>query len=198
MKNFKIIVVIFLIPLFCFSQDLTDIDFVSPFHDGYAAVKKGDQWAFINEKGAIVIDFRDDLVPEKHNDVCYPVLKNDLFLIQRNENNLTYFGFADVQGKTVIAPKFLKAKSFEFNNSIALLLIKQNLGYNKLLDKPMVSYKYREVLIDKSGEIVDYLSPLYPFSVDAYAKKSPEIKSKIVSKDIVAVAQDNTFSLRKY
>ena len=39
-----------------------NLDEVTPFHDGLAAVRRGDQWGFIDTSGKLVIEFRDDLI----------------------------------------------------------------------------------------------------------------------------------------
>ncbi|MFT7252255.1 MAG: hypothetical protein ACI9FW_002015, partial [Flavobacterium sp.] len=39
-----------------------NIDYISPFYDGVAAVKKGNNWGFMDKKGTIIINFRNDLV----------------------------------------------------------------------------------------------------------------------------------------
>ena len=38
-----------------------DLDQVTEFHEGLAAVRKGSQWGFIDQAGKLVIEFRDDL-----------------------------------------------------------------------------------------------------------------------------------------
>lgn len=199
MKKIRIILVfIMLLPFLGFTQNFEGIDFVSPFNEGLASIKKADQWAFINEKGEIVIDFRGDLVSEKIKNEMYPISKNSMILIQRVENNITYFGFADKTGKTVISPQYLKAKNFENNRSIVLILIKQKLGHNSLLNKPVVTYKYREVLIDKSGNVIRYLGLLMPFSMVKHNKIRPEIHSKIISKKLIVIEENGLFKLIKY
>lgn len=199
MKNFRaLLMIIVLIPFLGFSQKLENIDYISPFHDGYASIKQGDKWAFINERGDIVIDFRDDLVPGKNGAETYPIIKNGRCIIQKIEANITYFGFIDKFGKTVIAPQYIKVNNFEYDRAIVLMQIKQKLGHNNLLNKPVVSYKYREILIDKSGEIKDYLGPLYPFSKSEYTKICPVIKSKIISKNLIKIEDDNSFYLKSF
>ena len=62
----------FLTPFIGFTQTSISFDYVSPFYEGFSAVKKGNQWAFINTEGVIVIDFRNDLVSTKINNEEYP------------------------------------------------------------------------------------------------------------------------------
>ena len=60
--------IIIVFPFFGFTQVIDSVDYISPFHDGFASVKKGNEWAIINEEGFIVIEFRDDLVSLKMNE----------------------------------------------------------------------------------------------------------------------------------
>lgn len=64
-----------LIPVGSFAQTIDNLDYISSFNDGVAAIKKSDQWAFINEYGDIVVNFRNDLVTTKSLDGDYPILK---------------------------------------------------------------------------------------------------------------------------
>ena len=51
--------------IFCsqgIAQITRGVDEVTRYHEDLAAIKKGNQWAFVNKNGLKVIDFRDDLV----------------------------------------------------------------------------------------------------------------------------------------
>jgi len=41
-------VVLFLTPFYLGAQTIENVDFISPVNDGLAAIKKDNQWAFIN------------------------------------------------------------------------------------------------------------------------------------------------------
>ncbi len=43
-----------------FSQTIVDADKMHPFHDGLAAVQKGDKWGFIDTTGKMLINYRED------------------------------------------------------------------------------------------------------------------------------------------
>ena len=58
----KALITLLLLPVFTLAQTLEELDFIAPFNDGVAAIKKDNSWGFINDKGAILINFRDDLV----------------------------------------------------------------------------------------------------------------------------------------
>ena len=79
-------IVILIIPIFGFTQTTKNLDYISPFHDDLAAIEKDGQWAFINTKGDIVVDFRNDLVTTKLNNEEYPVFMDGRCLIELNLN----------------------------------------------------------------------------------------------------------------
>lgn len=116
----KAIILFFLIPFLGFSQITDKLDYVSPFNEGYSAVKKGNQWAFINQKGNIVIDFRDDLVLTETNKEKYPIFVNERCLISEKKDGISYFGFIDTSGKTVVEPLYLNAANF--NEEFAIVI----------------------------------------------------------------------------
>ncbi|MFL1894824.1 WG repeat-containing protein [Aquimarina sp. 2-A2] len=53
----KLFITFVLIPFLGMAQTIENIDYISPFHNEVAAIKKGSQWAFINNEGKIVVDF---------------------------------------------------------------------------------------------------------------------------------------------
>ena len=89
MKKLIILLVCLNLHQLVFSQVLEEVDALYPFQDELAAVKKGDQWAFINKEGAIVIDFRDDLVSSKKDSDYYPMFVEGKCLV-KNERSLGY------------------------------------------------------------------------------------------------------------
>ena len=62
MKKLPLLLLGFMICIPASSQLMKGLDQVSSFNEGLVAIKKGDQWAFMDKQGTIVIDFRDDLV----------------------------------------------------------------------------------------------------------------------------------------
>ena len=157
MKN--LLIILLLIPFFTLAQTSEELDFVSPLHDDMAAIKKDNLWGFINDKGNITIGFRDDLVITETDGNKYPVFKKNRCLISVQKEGISYFGYIDKTGATVIEPQFLNALNFNNNETIALELIKDKLGENEVLHKNVVNYRYFEVIIDNKGSIKTYLNP---------------------------------------
>jgi len=188
-----LLVVLFLIPVFVGAQIIENLDFISPFNDGLSAIKKDNQWAFINQEGSIVLNFRNDLVTTKFNDGNYPIFINKRCLISKEIDGISYFGYIDTSGKIIIDPVFLNAKNFENNEAIVLKLTQEIIGKNDVLGKNIVQYKYYEVIIDTDGNINQYLTPKgFNLVLDKkYLKTPPEITSRRISDNLYAIYGEN-------
>lgn len=189
MKKVKfILLIIFSIPILGLAQSLENLDYISPFHEDLAAIKKDGQWAFINTNGEIIIDFRDDLVVTSVGDINYPIFSEDRSLIQEQKDDISYFGYIDTSGKTVIEPQFLNAANFNEGRALALKLIKDVVAKNEALGKNVVYYKYYEVVIDKNGAAKNYLNPKGVNVVldKDFLKEPPQITAKRISKNLYA------------
>ncbi len=188
MKNLAIIFwAIILFPFIGNTQTIEDIDYISPFSDGVAAIKKATRWAFLNTEGDIVLKFRDDLVTTKTNEVKYPIFKNDRCLITKEKNGIIYFGYIDKSGKTILEPKFLNATNFNNGFAFALQLEKEDMGNNDILGKKVVSYNYYEVIINTKGEILNHLSRANHITLsEKHIKTPPEITSKFIADNLIA------------
>ncbi|WP_300440182.1 WG repeat-containing protein [Christiangramia sp.] len=189
----KIVIVILLIPFIGFAQNIDNVDYISPFHNDIAAVKKGDKWGFIDKEGTLVINYRNDLVPTKTGDLSYPVFSGERSLIVYKKNGIPYFGYIDKSGKTVIEPQFLNATNFKENAAIVLKLVKENLGRNDVLMKNVVNYHYFEVIINTDGKIGQYLTedPIHITLSKEYLKDTPAITSKFISDNLIAIRNNN-------
>jgi len=194
MKNLIITVLtIVLIPIFGFTQSIENLDYISPYHNGLAAIKKDGQWAFINKKSDVVVNYRSDLVLTKYKDDSYPIFYNDRCLIESKKNGISYFGYIDTSGTTVIEPQFLNANNFNNGRAIALVIIKENVSKNTALGKNIVYYKYFEVVIDSNGEVKHYLNPSGVNMVldEEFLRRPPEITSKCISETLYAMKGEN-------
>ena len=186
-------VLLVLIPVSSFTQTIENLDYISPFNEGVAAIKKNNQWAFINNKGVIVVSFRNDLVTTKSLDGDYPIFKNGRCLIVNEKDGISYFGFINTSGKTVIEPQFLNALNFDNNLSMVLKLKKEIIGRNTALDKNVVYYKYFEVTIDTDGNVKNYLTQKGVNVVldKDFLREPPKFTSKQISDNLVAIKNEN-------
>jgi hypothetical protein len=195
----KLVVTMLLLPLLGFAQIIENVDYIAPFHNDAAAVKKGDKWGFMDKQGALLIDFRDDLVSTQIDDGAYPIFSGERCLISRDKDGIAYFGYIDKTGKAVIEPQFLNAANFKGDNAIVLKLVKDQLGSNELM-KNVVSYHYFEVIIDKDGEVDQFLSedPVHITLTKEKMKDKPVITSEFISDNLVAIRNNNkTWTLKK-
>jgi len=121
------------------------------------------------------------------------MFKNNRCLISEIKNGITYFGYIDKTGKTIIAPQFLNASNFYHNKAIALQVLKKELGTSNALGKNLVSYRYFEVTIDANGSVEDYLNPSGVNVVldKEFLRNPPKITSKQISDNIYAVRGEN-------
>ncbi|WP_033959096.1 WG repeat-containing protein [Psychroserpens jangbogonensis] len=193
MKKAIILFLVVSIPFFGFTQLVENIDYISPFHNDIAAVKKDEQWAFINLKGEIIIDYRNDLVMTETADGNFPIFKSDRCLIEDKRDGISYFGYINTCGKMVIEPQFLNATNFNEGSAIVLEVFKEEVARNEALGKSIVYYKYLQGIIDTQGHIKAYLSPerVNVILDKKFLKAPPEITSKYISKDLYAVKSKN-------
>ena len=172
------------------SQQLTDLDFVSPFHDGVAAVKKGDQWGFIDSQGTLTVDFRDDLVIAEDKE--YPIFSNKRCLIKKMKEEIAHFGFIDTRGNEVIPPEFLNATQFKDDRAVVIKIYKESLGRNEILDKNVILHRFNEEIIDPNGKAIAVLrGPFNLLYTKEKLRKPPKIQSRLLNEDFAVVLQEN-------
>ncbi len=179
------------------AQDMKGLDFISPFHDGYAAIQKGEKWAFIDKTGKLVVDFRNDLVVatsakmeccSMEKDANYPIFSDDRSLVKVVKDGIVHYGYIDSEGKMTIDSGFINATHFHDGHAIVLKIHKENLGRNDVLGKNMVSYKYTEVVIDPSGSVVKHLrGPFNLLYSEKHMKNPPVIMSRFIAPGLIAV-----------
>ena len=181
------------VPVLCLAQTIENIDFISPFNEDVAAIKKGDLWAFIDTNGTMIIAFRNDLVSTKIEKDEYPIFKNNRCLISQKKDGITYFGYIDKTGKTIIKPQFLNATHFENNKAVVLKLNEEIIGDNTILDKKVISYKYFEVVIDDQGNTKNYLdfNGIAVALDKKYLYKPPQILRQLISDSLFTYLNRN-------
>lgn len=196
----KILIILMFLPLLGMSQTVENIDYISPFQEGVAAIKKANQWAFIDQNGSIIIDFREDLVKTKTDKGYYPLFSNGKCIIAHKKDDILYYGFIDKKGNISIEPQFLNVSNFQGNKALALIVHKETIGYNDIFKKDVVNYHYFEVVIDENGNSLDHLTQLALHISPKYSKSKepPVITSKFISDNLIAVkSDDNKWNLRK-
>ncbi len=196
----KLLITLVLIPFIGIAQTLDNLDYFSPFHNDVAAIKKGNDWAFIDQDGKIIVDFRNDLVATKTDNASYPVFSDGKCLIAHQKDGVLNYGYIDKAGKIVITPQFLNANNFEYGKAVVLKVEKEIIGYNDIFKKDVVNYHYFEILIDENGTTIDKLTQLaiHVSPKDKADKNPPDITSKLISENLVAVkGSDKKWRVKK-
>ncbi|MDR9457436.1 MAG: WG repeat-containing protein [Salegentibacter sp.] len=196
MKPIRLFLIL-LVPFFMEAQELKDLSYVGSLHEGYAPVKKNNQWGFIDASGELVVDFRNDLIENEKVSTArdlgvatqkVPVMQENRAIIKKNIDGVNYYGFIDETGKVVIEPEFLNVSLFNDGKALALKLAEEELGKNPVLGKRMISYKYDVVFIDKDGEVLQYLSGPFPVSVSKRnLREAPPITARILTDNLISV-----------
>ncbi len=196
MKNLLILIICLSIHPALFAQILGDVDEVYPFNGDFAAIKKANEWSFIDKEGKKVIDFRSDLVlTDKVNSlnqtISYPVFNDGRCLIRKLTEDYYKYGFINEKGEEIIKPQFLNATNFSNGYAIVVVHAKDSIGYNKILKLPIMSNNMEEYVIDTSGEFVKYLYNPRTYIPSVYKNNVPDIKSKFIAPKMVAVKNKN-------
>lgn len=181
-----------------------DLDFVAPFNEGLAAVQKGNEWAFIDDIGHTVINFRGDLYWNKDNgatyddvrSVHYPKFSNGRCIVQKMVDEIPVFGFIDTEGKLVIEHQFLNVRPFENGMTTGIIFEKVLRGKNEF-NLDIYEYKFHEVLMDVDGNILDFLNRRYNIQMTKRRYKIPPILSKVLNDKLVAVKKDENWEIKK-
>ncbi|RDY58033.1 WG repeat-containing protein [Flagellimonas nanhaiensis] len=182
-----------------------NLDQVTPFHEGLAAIQKGNHWAFIDDLGNIIINFRDDIYWNKtgetaHDDirsVLYPKFSDGLCIVQKKVDDIPVFGFINTKGDLVIEHQFLNVRPFENGFTTGVMFEKVKRGQNEFkLD--IYEYKFYEVLVDSKGNIVEFLSRRYNIQMTKKRYKMPLILSKILNDKLIAVKNEDNWELKKW
>ncbi len=184
---------------------ISGLDEVAPFSEGLAAVRKGNQWGFIDKKGKLTIDFRSDLVWNKNAEIGrkdvkgirYPEFKNGLCAIQQTKDEgILFYGFIDTKGEIAIEPEYLNITEFDQNNAIGIFVKKTFKGQNEIkLD--VYDYSFMEVLINTSGEIVWPISEREHSITAKRRYQMPELRSVLIAENLLGVkVRDNNWEIR--
>ncbi|MBO0331895.1 WG repeat-containing protein [[Muricauda] lutisoli] len=187
------------------SAQLPDnLDFVSPFHEGFAAIQKENKWAFVDETGNIAIDFRDDLywntdANTSYNDIramAYPQFSSGRCVVQKIVDGIPIFGFIDTTGKLVIEHQFLNVAPFDNGWTTGIIFEKVFRGKNEF-NLDIYEFKFHEVLMDADGNINEFLNRRHNIQMTKRRYEIPEIRSKILNGNLIAVEKDNLWHIKK-
>jgi len=213
MKRLQLFAALIAMPFFGISQSLSDIntptiaglDEVAPFSEGLAAVRKGEQWGFIDKEGDLVIDFRNDVVWNRQESnvpgvsgIRYPEFKESLAVISRDtDEGIPLYGFINTKGETVIEPEFVNITTFEDGHAVGIYGNKTFRGKNEFqLD--IYDYTFTEVVVNTEGEMIWPVQQRQGILMSKRRFKLPELHTRILSEDLLTVkGNDNKWKIVK-
>ena len=177
---------------------IKDLDAVAPFSEGLAAVRKGNEWGFIDKTGQLVIDFRSDLVWNKNvgmdrNDVegiAYPQFKNGLCMVlEVKDEGIPYYGFMDTKGEIVIKPEYLNLTEFENDMAVGVFCRRTFRGKNNF-QLNIYDYTFTEVVLNTKGEIIWPITEREGISMNKKRFEMPELRAMLISPELLSVKTD--------
>ncbi len=206
MKQLRLLLVLLLgLPCTGWSQSVRelnvasvkDLDQVTEFHEGLAAVRKGNTWGFIDASGTLVIDFRDDLVWNKTpdpnttgvNGMAYPRFsagRCPFRAFREEEGDIPFYGFIDGKGNTVIEPEFLNVSEFRDGLALGIYFKKTFRGKNNF-QLNIYDYAFTEVVLNPAGEMIWPLAERMNILMQARRYETPALLSHIVGSNLLAV-----------
>ncbi len=203
MKKITTLIAAFIYVGLC-AQLPDNLDYVSPFHEGFAAIQKENKWAFVDDTGNIAIDFRDDFywntgAKASYNDIraiTYPQFSSGRCVVQKIIDGIPMFGFIDTTGKLVIEHQFLNVAPFENGLTTGIIFEKVLRGKNEF-NLDIYEFKFHEVLMDANGKIIEFLNRRDNIQMTKRRYKTPEIRSKILNGNLIAVEKDNRWEIKK-
>lgn len=196
-RSLLILLLIANLPICLNAQVLTKIDKVTPFQDGLGGVKKGASWGFINDKGNLVIDYRNDIavLPDEA-----PMFSDGLCLIQEVKDGITFYGYINAKGEKVISADYLAATPFKNGYARVIKHYKEDTGAINAMGKKIVNYSYNELVIDTNNKIIQLLQGPNNLLFDSLQlqKNPPVITSLFINDNLIAVREkDNTYTVYK-
>ncbi|MEL6916978.1 MAG: WG repeat-containing protein [Bacteroidota bacterium] len=206
MKNiFLVSLMILVTPISAYSQSVKAIDEIAPFNEGLAAVRKGNQWGFMDTQGNLVIDFRRDLVWNKEADISkkdveairYPIFKDGMCLVQKMEDEIPVYGFIDTKGDLVIDHQFLNVSQFNNGYTTGVVFEKVFRGNNEFNLK-IYDFKFHDVLMNTSGEIEEFFDRRYHIQMTKRRYELPSLHAILLLPNLIAVKiKDQGWEVRK-
>ena len=204
MRRSMFIFLLIFLPLITIAQ-LTEIDEIAPFSEELAAVRKGNQWGFMNKEGTLVIGFRDDLVWNATADtlaygikgIRQPSFHNGRCIVKKIIEEVPVYGFIDTTGKIVIEHKFLNVSPFKNGYTTGIIYEKVFVGKNEIkLD--VYKHKFHEVVMNASGDVKEYLLQPENIQMRKSRYKLPWLRSKLIAKNLITIrGNDNRLEIRK-
>jgi hypothetical protein len=176
------------------AQQHNNIDEIGSFNEDLMSIKKGDSWGFVDKNGAIMIDFRKDIVGFSKEP---PIFSNGLCLIKEKRKDVIYYGYINTKGKTIIPTEYIVATSFKNGFASVIKYYKTDTGTNTF-GQHVVYYSYNELIITTKNKPVLSIgkSRNLLLSKLKLQQEIPIIRSKFINENLVRVKEDDgTYSI---
>lgn len=115
-------------------------DGAGSFREGLAAVKTGEKWGFIDQKGQ-------EVVPPKYDDVHH--FREGFAAVCMGDWKTGKWGFIDRTGKEIVPPKYDDA--YAFCEGLALVLLEDQFGFIDTAGHEIVPPKYDDAFAFREG-----------------------------------------------
>jgi len=174
---------------------VADLDQIVSFSEGLAAVRKGNQWGFIDEDGQLVIGFRDDLVWSKDPNIAnfgiegigFPQFKDGLCAVKTvKDDGIARYGFMDKTGNVVIPTEFLNISQFSDGHAVGIYESKELRGKNSF-QLEIYDYAFTEVVVNESGEMLWPIQERQNIVMSKKLYKLPELHAYMISEKLLMV-----------
>lgn len=204
MKKYILAIITILISTVVLAQLPENLDEVTPFNEGLAAVRQGNEWAFIDEDGTVVIDFRNDIYWNKEatsadegvTAVRHPHFSDGLCMVVKYVDEIPVYGFIDTKGDLVIEHQFLNVRPFKDGFTTGILYETVFRGQNEF-KLNIYEYKFHEVLMRSDGEIVDFMNRRYNIQMKKPRYTMPNIESMMLNEQLVAYKKEGNWELKR-
>lgn len=174
-----------------------DLDQITEFHEGLAAVRKGNSWGFIDAAGTLVIGFRDDLVWNESPDpgangvegIAYPRFSEGrcpFRAFREEEGDIPFYGFIDTKGQPAIEAEFLNVTEFRDGVALGVYFKKTFRGKNNF-QLNIYDYAFTEVVLNPAGEMIWPLAERQNIIMQPRRYKAPDLLARILGTELVAV-----------
>lgn len=120
-------------------------DKVSKFSEGYVAVKKDSQWAYIDYQGNQITDFIFDNVEDNYYGIHH--FKNGHVIVVRDGK----YGLINAKGEFVIKPRFDLIKNRYIYDDLIKVKKDEKFGYINFKDEVVIDSEYDELEIFSEG-----------------------------------------------
>ena len=173
---------------------MDELEEVSPFNEGLAAVRKGNQWGFIDKNGTLIIDFRSDLVWSPDADtskadvtgIRYPKFSDGMCMTRGlSPEGIPLYGFINSKGEQIIENEFVNMTPFKEEKAIGIYAKKTFRGQNEI-KLQVFDYSFIEVLINTKGEILWPIRERDNILMSPRRFELPPLRAKLLSETLMA------------